>query len=55
MNTPSVVRKAHELEHVAGVGESEKTPLILYGELAVAYGIVAVILTALALIAYRLA
>lgn len=53
--TPRATRKAHELEYEAATGTSEKTPLILFGELWVVYGIAALIITALALVAYRLA
>jgi hypothetical protein len=54
-DTPRVVRKVHELEHVADVGESAETPLILLGEVWVFSAIAVLIFLALALLAYRLA
>ena len=50
-----VVRKLRELEHVADVGESDETPLILIGEVWFVVAIALVVLLALALLAYRLA
>jgi hypothetical protein len=47
--------KLHELEHTAEVGESSKTPLILLGETWVICAAVVVVITALSLVAYRLA
>jgi hypothetical protein len=44
-----------ELEHVAEVGESDETPLILIGEVWFAVAIALLVLLALALLAYRLA
>jgi len=49
------VRKLHELEHTADVGESEKTPLILIGEVWVVAATAVLVLIAIALLAYRLA
>jgi len=49
------VRKLRELEHVADVGESDETPLILIGEVWFVVAIALVVLLALALLAYRLA
>ncbi len=54
-NTPRAVRRLHDLEHVADVGESDKTPLILIGEVWVVSAIAVLVLLALALLAYRLA
>jgi hypothetical protein len=54
-DTPRAVRKLHELEHIADVGESDKTPLILLGETWVVAAIVVLVFLALALLAYRLA
>jgi hypothetical protein len=48
-------RKLHELEHTADVGESEKTPLILIGEVWVVSATAVLVLIAIALLAYRLA
>jgi hypothetical protein len=48
-------RKLHELEHTADVGESDKTPLILIGEVWVVAATAALVLIAIALLAYRLA
>jgi hypothetical protein len=49
------VRKLHELEHTADVGESDKTPLILLGEVWVVSATAVLALVAIALLAYRLA
>jgi hypothetical protein len=49
------VRKLRELEHVADVGESAETPLILIGEVWFFVAIVVLVVLALALVAYRLA
>jgi hypothetical protein len=54
-DTPRAERKLHELEHVADVGESDETPLILLGETWVVWAIAVLVLLALALLAYRLA
>jgi hypothetical protein len=54
-DTPRAVRKLHDLEHVADVGESDKTPLILIGEVWVVSAIAVLILLAIALLAFRLA
>jgi len=54
-DTPRAVRKLHDLEHVAEVGESDKTPLILMGEVWVVSASAVLVLLALALLAYRLA
>jgi hypothetical protein len=48
-------RKVHELEHVAEVGESDKTPLILIGEVWFFCAIIVLVVLTLALVAYRLA
>ena len=49
------MRKLHELEHTADVGESAKTPLILLGEVWVVSATAVLALIAIALLAYRLA
>jgi hypothetical protein len=49
------VRKLHELEHTADVGESDKTPLILLGEVWVVSATAVLALIAITLLAYRLA
>jgi hypothetical protein len=54
-DTPRAMRKLHDLEHIAEVGESNKTPLILIGEAWVVSAIAVLVLLALALLAYRLA
>jgi len=54
-DTPRAVRKLHELEHTADVGESGWTPLILLGETWVVSAIAVLVLLAVALLAYRLA
>jgi hypothetical protein len=51
----AVTRELHHLEQVAEVGESDKTPLILTGGLAVVCGTAFLVILALALLAYRLA
>jgi hypothetical protein len=53
--TPRAVRKLHELEHVADVGESDETPLILIGEVWLVAAIAVLVLLGVALLAYRLA
>jgi hypothetical protein len=54
-DTPRAVQKLHELEHVADVGESDKTPLILLGEVWFVSAIAVLVLLGVALLAYRLA
>jgi hypothetical protein len=54
-DTPDGGRKLHELEHIADVGESEKTPWILIGETWVVTATAFLVVVALALFAYRLA
>ena len=49
------MRKLREFEHVAEVGESDQTPLILIGEVWFVVAIALLVLLALALVAYRLA
>ncbi len=53
--TPPAARKLHEVEHTADVGESERTPLILLGEVWVVSAAAVLVLVAIALLAYRLA
>ena len=53
--TPRALRKLHELEHTADVGESPKTPLILLGEVSVVASAVVAAILALSLLAYWLA
>jgi hypothetical protein len=53
--TRRAVRRLRELEHVAEVGESDETPLILIGEVWFVVAIALLVLLALALLAYRLA
>jgi len=48
-------KSIRELEHVADVGESDKTPLILIGEAWVVMAIAFLVFLALTLLAYRLA
>jgi hypothetical protein len=45
----------HELKHVADVGESNRTPLILLGEAWVVAAAAVLTLLAITLLAYRLA
>jgi hypothetical protein len=54
-DTPHPVPKLHELEHEADVGESDKTPLILIGEVWVVAAIAVLVVLAIALLAFRLA
>jgi hypothetical protein len=54
-DTGRAARELHELEHTADVGESEKTPLILLGEVWIVCVTAVLALVAIALIAYRLA
>jgi type VI protein secretion system component VasF len=49
------VQKLEELEHTADVGESDKTPLILIGEVWIFAAIAVLVVLAVSLIAYRLA
>jgi hypothetical protein len=49
------VQKLHELEHVADVGDSDETPLILLGDVWLVAAIAVLVLLAVALLAYRLA
>jgi 5,10-methenyltetrahydromethanopterin hydrogenase len=53
--TERAVEKLHELEHTADVGESPKTPLILFGEVSVVASVVVAAIVALSLLAYWLA
>jgi hypothetical protein len=56
--SPATSRAAgelHELEHMAEVGETDKTPLILLGEVWVVVTIAFLALLAIGLLAYRLA
>ena len=48
-------KSLREFEHVADVGESDETPLILIGEAWVVMAIVSLVFLALTLLAYRLA
>jgi len=48
-------KSLRELEHVADVGESDKTPLILIADAWVVMAIVFLVFLALTLLAYRLA
>ena len=50
-----VARELDHLEQVAEVGESEKTPLILWGGMAVVCTTIFLVVLALSLLAYRLA
>ena len=54
-DTPRAVRKLHELEHVAEVGESDKTPLILIGGVWVVCAIAVAVTLAIVALAYVLA
>lgn len=47
-------KSLHELEQVADAGESDKTPLVLIGEVWVVVTIALLLFLALALLAYRL-
>jgi hypothetical protein len=48
-------RSLHELEHIAEVGASDKTPLILLGDVWVVSAIVVLAVLAVSLLAYHLA
>jgi hypothetical protein len=54
-DTPRAVRKLHEVERIGDVGESDKTPLILLGEVWAVSAIAVLVLLAIALFAFRLA
>jgi hypothetical protein len=54
-DTPEAVRKLHELEHVADVGEDEKTPLILIGEMWLLSAIAVGVILALSIFAFHVA
>ncbi len=53
--TPHPTRKLRELEHTAEVGESDKTPWILIGDVAAVTAGAFLVLLAVAMLAYRLA
>jgi len=50
-----VERKVEDLEHVAEVGESDKTPVILFADVFVGSLAAFLVLYAIVMIAYRLA
>jgi hypothetical protein len=54
-STESVAHELRHLEQVAEVGESDKTPLILTGGVAIACTTVFLIVLVVSLLAYRLA
>lgn len=49
------LRRVEEAEHVAELGESDETPVILFADLIVACAIAVLAFLAVALLAYRLA
>jgi len=53
--TSRLGRKAHELEQIADVGESDRTPLILIGEVWLVAATAVLVVLALALLAYDIA
>ena len=53
--TPHVAQTLHDAEHVADVGASDKTPLILFGEVWVICAVAVLVFLAIALLAYRVA
>jgi hypothetical protein len=53
--TSAIVEEVHELEQVASDGGSSLTPAIVYANMFVLCAIVALVMLALALFAYRLA
>jgi hypothetical protein len=54
-DTHEAIRELHELEHVADVGEDDRTPLILIGEMWIVSAIVVVVILALSLFAFHVA
>jgi hypothetical protein len=54
-STREAVRDLHELEHVADVGEDDRTPLILIWEMWVVSAILAGVMLALSLFAFHVA
>jgi hypothetical protein len=54
-DTPEPVRKLHELEHTADVGEDDRTPLILIGEVWIVAAIAVGVILAISLFAFRVA
>ena len=54
-HTSAVVEEIRELEQVASDGESSLTPAIVYANMFVLCALVALVMLALALLAYRLA
>ena len=54
-DTRETVQKLHELEHIADVGEDERTPLILISEVWIVSAIVVVVILALSLFAFYVA
>jgi len=53
--TPDALHALHHLEHVADVGESEKTPWILLGEVGFWCAFAVLSITAIVLLAVRVA
>jgi hypothetical protein len=49
------LRRVEEAEHVAELGESDETPVILFADLIVVCAIAVLVFLAIALLAYRLA
>jgi hypothetical protein len=54
-DSPTAVRKLHEAEYVANVGEDDRTPLILIGEVWIVSAILVVIILAISLFAFHVA
>jgi hypothetical protein len=54
-DTPQAVRELHELRYEGDVGRSDRTPLILLGEVWIFCAVLVLIVLAAALIGYRLA
>ncbi len=52
---PEPLEKLHELEHIADVGEDERTPLILIGEVWVVCAIVVLVVLLISLFAFHIA
>jgi hypothetical protein len=52
-NPPDELHELHQLEHVADVGESDKTPLILLGEVWFWCAFAVLSITAITLLAVR--
>jgi hypothetical protein len=54
-DTNETARKLHELEHIANIGEDDRTPLLLMGEMWIVSAIIVGVILALSLFAFHVA